>query len=79
MRWDWEHRSTGGQWTLSIDGWHAAVQRLAGPRMLWQATLERTRSPHERYESPPYPDAMDARSWCLRTIAALTSPARGRY
>jgi hypothetical protein len=76
MRWDWEHRSTGGQWTLSIDGWHAVVQRLATKRPLWQATLERTTAPHERHQSPPYAEAMDARSWCLRTIAELAAPTR---
>jgi len=75
MTWEWEHRSTGGQWTLTVGGWHAVVQRLAPNRQLWQATLERTTAPHQRYESPPYPDALDARSWCLRTIADLGSKA----
>jgi hypothetical protein len=76
MTWEWEHLSTGGQWTLSVGGWRAVVQRLAGPRPLWQATLERTSAPYEHHKSPPYPEAMDARSWCLRTIAELTSSAR---
>ena len=73
MMWEWEHRSTGGQWTLTVGVWHAVVQRLTGSRPQWQATLERTTAPYERHASPPYSDALDARTWCLRTIAELAS------
>ena len=75
MMWEWEHRSTGGQWTLTVGAWHAVVQRLTGSRPQWQATLERTTAPYERHESPPYPDALDARTWCLRTIAEQSGKA----
>jgi hypothetical protein len=75
MTWEWEQGSTGGQWTLTIGAWHAVVQRIAPSRPRWQVTLERTSAPHERLESPPYPDASDARSWCLRTIAERATTA----
>jgi hypothetical protein len=75
MIWEWEQGTTGGQWTLTSGGWHAVVQRITAARPLWKATLERTAAPHDRYESPPYPDAMDARSWCLRTIAERAGTA----
>ena len=75
MIWEWEHRSTGGQWTLTVGVWHAVVYRVAGSRPLWQATLERTTAPPERHESPPYPEAVDARTWCLRTISEWASKA----
>ena len=73
MMWEWEHHATGGQWTLTVGAWHAVVQRVTGVRPLWQATLTRTTAPHEHYTSSTYPDAMDARTWCLRTIAELAS------
>ena len=73
MTWEWEHRSTGGQWTVTGGGWHAVVQRVEGARLLWQATLTRTTAPQEHYTSSTYSDAMDARTWCLRTIAELAS------
>jgi hypothetical protein len=76
MIWEWEHQSTGGQWTLTVGAWRAVVQKVASSRPRWQATLERTTAPHERLESAPYPDAIDARSWCLRTIAELAAPTR---
>ena len=75
MTWEWEHLSTGGQWTLTVGAWHAVVQRAAGPRFIWQATLTRTAAPYERHVSPPYVEAVDARTWCLRTIAELNSKA----
>ena len=68
MIWEWEHSSHGGQWVLRVGVWHAVVQRIAAARPTWQATLTRTTAPAERLESPPYPEAMDARAWCLRTI-----------
>lgn len=71
MIWEWEHHSTGGQWILSVAAWQAVVQRLAGPRPLWQATLTRTTVPEEQYTSSVYLDALEARTWCLRTIAVL--------
>jgi hypothetical protein len=71
MTWEWEHLRTGGQWTLTVGGWHAVVQRRTGPRPQWQATLTRTTVPHDHYASPPYPEAVDARTWCLRRIAEL--------
>jgi hypothetical protein len=74
MTWEWEHRSTGGQWTLTVGVWHAVAQRIAGSRPLWQAILEPT-TPYEHYESPAYPEAVDARTWCLRTIGECTSKA----
>jgi hypothetical protein len=62
MIWEWEHRSNGGQWTLTVNAWYAVVRRVAGARLPWRATLERTTAPHERYESQTYSDAMDART-----------------
>jgi hypothetical protein len=73
MMWEWEHRSQGGQWTLTVGGWHALVQRVAGARVVWQATLTRSTAPQEQYISPSYPDAVDARTWCLRRIAEVAS------
>jgi hypothetical protein len=75
MTWEWEHRSQGGQWTVTVGEWYAVVQRIAGSRYAWQATIERTTAPHDRHTSPTYPDAVDARTWCLRTIAELASRA----
>jgi hypothetical protein len=75
MTWEWEHGRLGGQWTVTSGHWHAVVRRRAGARPLWQATLERTIAPHDRYESPPFGEAIDARSWCLRAIAERTSAA----
>jgi len=71
MTWEWEHRSQGGQWTVTVGGWHAVVQRVGEARVLWQATLTRTTMPQEQHTSPTYPDAVDARTWCLRKIAEL--------
>jgi hypothetical protein len=73
MTWEWEHRSTGGQWTLTVGTWNAVVQRLAAPRARRQATLTQTTAPHEQFTSPPFPEAVDARTWCLRTIGELES------
>jgi hypothetical protein len=73
MTWEWEHRNNRGQWVLTVGTWHAVVQRLAGSRPMWQAAIERTTLPHERYESQAYPEAVDARTWCLRKIAELAS------
>ena len=75
MIWEWEHHSAGGQWTLSVGAWRAVVQRLVGSHPLWQATLTRTTTPDEHYESPAYPEAVDARTWCLRKIGECTSKA----
>ena len=75
MTWEWEHHSTGGRWILTAGGWHAVVQRLALSRSQWQATLERTSAPHERHVSPEYPEAVDARAWCLRKIGELNGKA----
>ncbi|MDQ2995686.1 MAG: hypothetical protein M3R61_01330 [Chloroflexota bacterium] len=75
MTWEWEHPSTGGQWTLTVGAWHAVVQRVAPSRPLWQAMLARTTTPHEQYVSLPYPEAVEARTWCLRKIAELASGA----
>jgi hypothetical protein len=71
MTWEWEHRSQGGHWTLTVGGWHAVVQRVGESRVLWQATLTRTTMLQEQHTSPTYGDALDARTWCLRTIAEL--------
>lgn len=67
MIWEWER----GQWVVTVGIWHAVVQRVTGSRPIWQATIERTTPSPERYESRRYTDAMDARTWCLRTIAEL--------
>jgi hypothetical protein len=75
MTWEWEHRNNRGQWTLTVGTWHAVVQRVAHARPMWQATIERTTAPHDRYESPTYTEAVDARTWCLRKIAELASGA----
>jgi hypothetical protein len=75
MIWEWEQGNTGGQWTLTFGGWHAVVRRLPGARPRWLAALDQTTAPHDRHEGPTYTDAMDARSWCLRTIAELANTA----
>jgi hypothetical protein len=75
MTWEWEHRDNRGQWIVSVGEWHAVVQRVAGSRPMWQATIERTTAPHDRYESQIYLEAMDARTWCLRKIAELAGGA----
>ena len=71
MTWEWQHGRKGGQWVVTVGGWNAVVQRLGGARVLWQATLTRVTLPQEHYTSPPYADAIDARTWCFRTIAEL--------
>lgn len=73
MTWEWEHGSQGGQWVMAAGGWHAAVQRVGAARTVWRATLDRVTAPHDRYTSPTYPDALDARAWCLRKIAEMAS------
>ena len=75
MTWEWEHRNHRGEWVLTVGTWHAAVQRVAGLRSMWQAIHERTALPHEHYESPTYPEAVDVRTWCVRKIAELTGAA----
>jgi hypothetical protein len=75
MTWEWEYRSTGGQWTLTVGAWQAVVRRLAPPRQLWQATLTRTTAPHDQFASPPFAEAVDARAWCLRTIGEQAGKA----
>ncbi len=60
MTWEWEHRSNGGQWVVTVGTWHAVVQRVAGARPLWQATLARTTASHEHSTSSAYPEAVDA-------------------
>jgi hypothetical protein len=62
MIWEWERGSQGGQWVLAVGVWYAVVQRLAGSRQMWQATLTRTTAPAERLESPTYDEAVDART-----------------
>ena len=62
MTWEWEHRSNGGQWVVTVGAWHAVVQRVAGARLRWQATIEQTTASHDQYASPTYPEAMDART-----------------
>jgi len=71
MIWEWEHGSTGGQWVVTVGAWHAVVRRVTGARPLWQATIGRTSAPQAQYTSPTYPEAVDARTWCLRKIAEL--------
>ena len=78
MTWEWEHRNHRGQWVLTVGAWHAVVQRVAPSRPLWQATLTRTTAPHDHYASQAYPEAVDARTWCLWTIAELTRAAPRR-
>jgi len=73
MTWEWEHRDNRGQWILTVGEWHAVVQRVAHSRPMWQATIERTTAPHDRYESPAYTEAVDAHV-VLRKIA---EPAGG--
>ena len=79
MTWEWEHGRQGGQWALSVGRWRAAVHRLPGARPRWQATLEDTLPPHERYTSPPFSEAVDARAWCLRMIAERRAAAGTTY
>ena len=75
MTWEWEHRNNRGQWTLTVGNWHAVVQRVAGSRPMWQATLMRATPPHDHYASQVYPEAVDARTWCLRKISELAEGA----
>jgi hypothetical protein len=60
MTWEWEHRSNGGQWVVTVGACHAVVQRVAGARLRWQATIEQTTASHDQYASPTYPEAVDA-------------------
>ena len=62
MSWEWEHRSNGGQWVVTVGAWHAVVQRAAGARLRWQATIEQTTASHDQYASLTYPEAVDART-----------------
>jgi hypothetical protein len=62
MTWEWEHRSNGGQWVVTLGAWHAVVQRVAGARLRWQATIGQTTASHDQYASPTYPEAVDART-----------------
>ena len=55
----------------AVGAWHAVMHRVAPSRPLWQATLARTTVPHDQYTSQAYPEAVDTRTWCLRTIAEL--------
>ncbi len=55
MTWKWEHRSQGGQSTVTVGEWYAVIQLIAGSRYAWQATIERTTAPHDRHTSPTYP------------------------
>src|SRR5215217_528947 len=52
MIWEWQHSSTGGQWVVTVGGWHAVVQRVGSARVVWQATLTRVTSPQEQFTSP---------------------------
>jgi hypothetical protein len=78
MTWEWEHRNNRGQWVLTVGTWHAVVQRVAGARPTWQAALARTTAPHDHYASQTYPEAVNARTWCLRTITELAGSAPRR-
>jgi hypothetical protein len=75
MAWEWEYHSNPQRWTLTVGEWHAIVQRVAGSQYAWQATIERTVAPHDRYTGSNYKDAVDARTWCLTKIATLRSQA----
>jgi hypothetical protein len=71
MSWEWEYKSNPQRWTLSLGEWRAVVQRLAGPRYLWRATIEHASDPSKRYEGPIDKDPMVGRTWCLTKIAEL--------
>ena len=71
MPWEWTYSSQHKQWSLTVGEWHAVVRRVDGPRYLWHASIEHTRDPHDQYDGPTRPDAMEARTWCLTKIADL--------
>lgn len=71
MAWEWVYNSKGKQWTLSVGGWNAVVERSKGPKYLWAGYIQRDTDPRERYDGPTSEDAVDARSWCLTKIAEL--------
>jgi hypothetical protein len=68
MTWEWDYDSRERRWTITVDGWHAVVQRVDGPQYLWRAHIERA---GERYNGPTGKDAMAGRTWCLTKIATL--------
>ena len=71
MTWEWDYDSKLRHWTLTLGEWRAIVERVEGPRYLWQAYVERVVAPHDRYDGPRNKDAMVARTCCLRKIAEL--------
>ena len=75
MIWEWQLKTEGGQWVVTVGLWHAAVQWAGGARVLWQATSHVSTSPEEQYTSPTYADAMDARAWCFRKMAEVDGQA----
>ncbi|HNP73272.1 MAG TPA: hypothetical protein PKK15_19315 [Kouleothrix sp.] len=71
--WEWQHGGQGESWTMRIGIWRAVVQRGGPAHSPWQATLERMIAPRDHYISPVFAEAVDARTWCLRTITDLMS------
>jgi hypothetical protein len=69
--WEWEYKSNPQRWTLTIGAWNAVVQYTGGPRYEWQASVEHTTDPNERYTGPTHKDPMVGRTWCLTKIAEL--------
>ncbi len=69
--WEWEYKSNPQRWTLTVGNWHATVQRIGTARYEWQASIEHTTDPSNRYTGPTHKDPMIGRTWCLTKIAEL--------
>ncbi len=68
---EWEYTSKPPRWTLNIGPWQATVERLPRPRHHWAPRIEHRDEPNTRYDGPRSDDPVQARSWCLATIAEL--------
>jgi hypothetical protein len=71
MSWEWEIHTKPQRWTLAVGAWHAIVQRVNGPGILWSTEVVSTSEPFIRYEGPTSTDPMRGRTWCLTKIAEL--------
>jgi hypothetical protein len=79
MPWEWVYRSQERQWSLTIGEWQAIVRRVEGLCYLWRAAIERTSAPHDRYDGPITPDALEAWTWLLDEDCRATGTPRSRH